>query len=133
VLVATTRRACASINCINGGPAEHIDWPLLPSMTYTRADRSTVIGHTDDLGLFANTLVNAIGTDPNFAYVWTGLSANASQTWTDWTTSAYTCLDWTDTSTGAEGFVGYALVAGAAFGAFLDPCTKSYSLYCAEQ
>lgn len=47
----TNRVACTTANC-SGGSAEHVDWVLAPSKTYTRVDGSTVLFETNENGIF---------------------------------------------------------------------------------
>lgn len=131
LLVGTTRTACTSANCATGGATEHLDWPLVASTEYRRADGTTVIGRTNAIGLF-DTLTSSIGLVEDF--VWTGLSPNGLGTGTNWTTSASTCQNWASTSAAQFGAGAYAgpNFKNVPFGHFVDTCDKNFVFYCAE-
>lgn len=131
LLVGSTRTACTSPNCATNGLAEHLDWPLAPSTEYRRPDGTTVIGKTNAKGLF-DTLDAAIGNSDD--YVWTGLAPNGMGTGTNWTTSTYTCADWSSAVASQMGLAAYPGSTNMTipFGAFADTCDKNYVFYCVE-
>ena len=129
VVDGASRVACTTANCA-GGTTGQVDWVLLPSSTYIRADGVTTIGTTDTNGLFPLPLTNpyllAENASPS-TQVWTGLN-------TDWTTSPYgTCTNWGAIS----GLGNYARVDISTTASILDGGTASCSanafLACVEQ
>src|SRR5690606_20294444 len=48
----TERVACTTAQC-SGCASEHVDWVLSPNTHYLRADGVTLVGTTNDLGLWS--------------------------------------------------------------------------------
>lgn len=120
-----TRIACTSSNCGTDGIAEHKDWVFAPNTAYARTDNE-IVGTTNDKGIFDFPLSSNIVDFPN--YVWTGLSTN-------WTTSADTCLKWTNSDVDKFGTYGSYQSAAGAISAGTFACFKSTiaGLLCVEQ
>jgi hypothetical protein len=92
------RIACTSDDCITSGVAEHKDWVLKPNTTYKRPD-GTLIGTTNENGLFNIPLTNSYAVDP------VG-SNEAARVWVGWGNTWYAqdnCTGWT-VSTGWGGY-----------------------------
>jgi hypothetical protein len=110
-----------------------LDWVLLPSRTYYRADGVTEIGITDGNGLLMChwiPLTNSIGNTPGMFVnpVWVGLSGTTWQI-----ASAGTCLGWSSTTgNGTVGFSG-ATDANAVDTSNYYDCRNNLPLYCVQQ
>lgn len=123
-----TRVACSTPNCSVGGIHEHLDWVLQPNRTYTMTDKTTVIGTTNDNGVFDFPFTNAISSSDK--YVWTGLLY-------DWTTGNH-CQEWDTKSYSEYGNLGWSdsvdNIAIYSAGASTNTCRYSRGyLYCVEQ
>lgn len=81
-IVSSARIASTTPNSGTG----QLDWVLLPTQLYTRAD-GTIIGTTTANSLFTFPLTNAITSIP--AQYFTGMNG-------DWTNAVGNCANWTD-------------------------------------
>ncbi|MEI6092845.1 MAG: DUF1554 domain-containing protein [bacterium] len=121
------RVACRNANC-SYGAAEHLDWVLQANRTYVMPDKTTVIGTTNDNGIFPFPLTNIISDRDK--YVWTGLNA-------DWTIGN-SCDGWYTKSSSKYGNMGYTNVEddSSIYSTSGSASTCRYSrgyLYCVEQ
>ncbi|AZZ35454.1 hypothetical protein CIK05_01110 [Bdellovibrio sp. qaytius] len=122
---AQSRTACTSANC-SGGASEHTRWVLAVNTEYRRADATTVIGTTNNAGLFTFPLTNSFGTCGGgaawggFANDWTS-AVNSCGGWTFGGVSNATLLSCTDTSSTALDKSGQTT------------CATSHNLICVEQ
>lgn len=117
------RVACVSPDCVTGGAAENVDWPLVANTAYYRPD-GLLLGTTLGNGLLPLVLETGIG-DTN-GEVWTGLTG-----WFDGTTGD-TCAGWTS----AGGLGGVGVADGASDGSwtfvYAQSCDREIALYCAS-
>lgn len=121
----TDRVACTTAGC-SGGVSEHVDWVLAPRVHYLRPDGATIVGTTNDLGLWPFPLTNSYEGDyPGVgALLWTGLES-------DWTSGA-TCGGWSDHL--QYGQVGRPdRTDGQALNHEAYSCTAAFRLICVEQ
>ncbi len=126
---STSRIACTSSNCGTGGLSEHVDWVLSPNTTYVRSDGTTVIGTTNEYGIFTGTLTNYI--DGGGYPPMTGLSGT---TWM--VNSGNTCSDWTSSSGDAGTGNPHQPSVWIAFGGGTYACNGGgnlMSLFCVAQ
>jgi hypothetical protein len=98
IVDGTLRVACTTANCL-GGVSEHVDWVFDPLTPYELLD-GTLIGTTNDVGIFDIPLENNLGNDGLF---YTGLTLAPGFEWTE---SGDTCADWTDNTVGEEATLG---------------------------
>lgn len=118
------RVACTTTNCTTSGIAENSNWVLRPGTNYRRAGDEFPIGTTTAAAIFSFNLANAMAATTVTA--WTGLT-------TDWLVNGNTCASWVDSSTG-QGMTGRTLDSTFSNIAYQgEPCTGSFSLFCAEQ
>lgn len=135
VVDGTTRLACdqgsGNENCTT---FMHLDWVLTPNTSYVRLDDRTVIGTTNNHGVFlfngGATLTNAISTTTTNVY--TGLNS-------DWTRYSgcegyCNCNGFTDGSANTSGTTGESTALnGGSIEVGISPCNTMASLYCVEQ
>lgn len=91
IIDGVNRVACTTPMCNTGGSSEHVDWVLQPNTEYYRIDGTTLIGETNNNGLFIIPLTNTYKYDAGthrLSRIWSGLSA-------DWRGSGATCSGWT--------------------------------------
>lgn len=124
------RVACTTANC-GGGPGEHTGWVLAANTEYRRIDGVTVIGTTNDAGLFPFPLVNEIGIGNTF--VWTGLKDSPA-----WVADEQnSCDGWTEDEKKTFGLAGSAKSGVTGSAAILNgkksDCHTKRALYCVEQ
>ncbi len=102
------RVACSTSNCGPGnGPAEHLDWVLLPNTEYYQPDGSTLMFTTNSDAIFSSMLAALPGGS---AQHWSGTGA-------DWVAANY-CFNagaWLDGTNGVTGVVGSNDVVTTAF------------------
>lgn len=120
MLAGAVRAACTTAGC-SGGANEHTDWVLQPLTRYERVD-GTLIGVTNDIGLFSFPLSGSIDNDDR--EVFTGMS-------TDWR-NAQNCSNWTSSSvTGAQGHANNT--GSGLLRAYDQFCNRGATIYCVEQ
>lgn len=124
IVSSTTRRACSTGNC-SGGTSEHIDWALDINKTYLRGDGTTLIGTTNEGGIFEFPIENSF--DPLNNSIWTGLSF-------EWTNAGNTCTAWTSNSSGVSGRIaGSGFTHDAAISFSNSTCDIPRRIYCVSQ
>lgn len=128
MLVGSTRRACSNYNCFTGS-SENLNWVLKASTNYFRADGVTLVGKTNQAGIFS---------DGNFTILNASISSSSQQVWTglqtDFTNSSSNCLNWTSNS-GAQ-FATFGItdsISSQAFSQSTTNCSAPLSLLCVEQ
>ena len=118
--------------------ATQTNWVLQPNTTYYRAHSNTIIGTTNDMGIFDFTfipLVNGVvercncGDDNRFS--WTGINP------TDFSTHEDTCNGWSSNDISVSGMTGNHISTdsqsfGHESGVFTG-CHFTAYLYCVEQ
>jgi hypothetical protein len=127
-LVSTPkRRACQSADCLKKGSAENKDWVLVPEMEYRLMDEKTILGRTNEAGIFIFPLNNPLSL---FSLkVWTGFS--------DYWTSPYypfeSCAQMTNQK--ETGFFGEASSTSANLlkQNNILSCKEKLSVMCVEQ
>lgn len=123
MIVSSTRRACSTANC-SGGPSENLDWVFRPNTKYYRTDKVTQILETDSSGIFTS-MTNSFTS--NSVNVWTGLNSN-------FTTSANTCSNWTNSNGAFLGVYGTAnLTSTSAYNANVQTSFSFSNVVCVEQ
>jgi hypothetical protein len=121
------RSACGTPWCSVKGEDEHENWVLEPDTYYYRSDGTTLIGKTNDSGIWTFPLANSyVGPEiQDTSEVWTGLR-------TDWVAHASGCLAWQQT--GANGAFGRTDSTGMeALFADRASCSEARRLVCVEQ
>jgi hypothetical protein len=123
----SNRRACQSADCFKKGAAENRDWVLIPEMEYRLPDGKTLIGETNESGIFTFPLKNPLSSSS--LKLWTGFADY-------WTTPYYSfesCAQMTNQR--ETGFVGDASSVSADLlkESKLKSCKAKLSVICVEQ
>lgn len=121
------RHACTSADCIKSGPAENTNWVLSPETEYRLPDEETLVGVTNEAGLFVFPLQNALSSTPK--KIWTGFAEF-------WTSPYYSFESCGGLSNPLEtGFVGEASALSADFlkRSTLSSCKEKHAFICVEQ
>lgn len=90
------RVACTTTDCGIGGLTENVDWVFQPNINYYSEDGSTLLGTTNNYGIFVDNLVSPITPE---TYYWTGLNP-------DWTIDPINCTGWSTTT--GDGHTGWS-------------------------
>lgn len=127
-MVSTEKRiACKSADCSKLGLAEALDWVLLPKTEYRREDGKTIIGETNERGIFDFPLENSISV--NAQKIWTGLADY-------WTSPYYSFESCAGLANCREtGFIGEASAVSAELlkKTSILSCKEKLSVICVEQ
>ncbi len=130
MIADSSRHACTTANC-SGGASENLDWVLLPNTIYTRADGSTVIGTTNNAGIWLPPLDNTydlpVGSN-SAARIWVGQMD-------DWTNDPIlNCNNWTDGTMGSGGrHARRDAIDSQAINFSNQLCSDNNALLCVEQ
>lgn len=128
MVVSDTRRACTTGNC-SGGSAESLNWVLLPSREYYRAENDALLFQTNANGIVSFPLTQAWDTS-NTKFWWTGLDSN-------WTNAFDNCTNWSSANLILNGTRGRGSVTSTeAISQNLElgnTCDQAFFLVCVEQ
>ena len=122
---AQSRTACTTANC-SGGAGEHLRWVLAANTEYRRSNGTTVVGTTNNFGLFTFPLDNTFGTCTGGA-AWGGFINN-------WTSAVNSCGGWTFGGVNDARLISCTDISSTALdksGAVT--CAASHNLICVEQ
>lgn len=128
MLVSSTRRACSNSFCFTG-VGENLNWVFKASTNYVRVDGTTLIGKTNDAGIFwdGNSITLKNGFSTASQPIWSGMNS-------DFTNSSNNCTNWTSNSVGIQGQYGISnLTSSGALNISSATCNNIGFLICVEQ